>query len=59
MLGKRYSAFIVKSQVSGDNYWYLYSPIDGLLAFGLANESKTSTFVLEGRCGFGATKDCQ
>lgn len=59
ILGRQYSAFLVKSQVNDDNYWYLYSPIDGLLAFGLANKSETSTFILEGRCGFASKRNCR
>jgi hypothetical protein len=58
VLGRRYSAFLVKSQRNDDGYWYLYSPVDGLLAFGLKNATTSSAFILEGRCGFGAKKGC-
>lgn len=55
LFGDKYSGFIVQSHKGDDHYWYLLSPPDGLLAFGATGKSNTSTFILEGRCGFAAT----
>lgn len=54
LFGRKYTGFIVQSHKGDDNYWYLLSPLDGLLAFGALGKSNTSTFILEGKCGFAA-----
>ncbi|CAN7629475.1 hypothetical protein LJR164_004666 [Phenylobacterium sp. LjRoot164] len=59
MLGVKYSGFIVQSRQGSEDYWYLISPEKGMLAFGAIAKSNTSTFVLEGRCGFAAAYDCK
>lgn len=59
ILGKRYSGFHIFSRQRGDNYWYFFSPEDGLLAFGMKGKSGLeSTFILEGNCGFAAARKC-
>jgi hypothetical protein len=57
VLGEKYSTFLVQRQWSKGE-WYLFSPINGLLAFGVQTEEFNSTFILEGRCGFAATQTC-
>jgi hypothetical protein len=54
ILGRKYSGFLITRPSEKDGYWYIYSPRDGLVAFGLAGQSANSTFLIEGRCGFGA-----
>lgn len=59
LMGKTYSAYkIVYSDEEGE-MWYLYSKKRGLFSFGhSSNKSKSSTFLLEGKCGFAASFDC-
>ena len=60
LFGRNYSGFIVHSRLGDDNYWYLFSPLNGLLAFGALGELNTSsTFILEGECGFAAQNGCK
>jgi hypothetical protein len=54
LFGRKYSAFLIFRQDEAENYWYIYSPRDGLIAFGLLGKSANSTFLIDGRCGFGA-----
>jgi hypothetical protein len=49
-----YAGFLVERPEGDDVYWYLFSPSDGLLAFGLRGKAVASSFFLEGRCGFAA-----
>lgn len=59
VFGKKYSAFLIARQDKSDSYWYLYSPRDGLLAFGLTGQNVQSNFFIDGRCGFGAHESCR
>lgn len=54
VLDRKYSGLLISRESEMDDYWYIYSPRDGLIAFGLAGKSASSAFFIEGRCGFGA-----
>lgn len=59
LFGRAYSGFLVRSRQGVDEYWYLFSPTHGLLAFGAQNKTAASTFVLEGICGFASAEKCK
>ena len=59
IFGKKYITYVIRRKEGDDNYWYLFSQENGLLAFGEMDRSAISTFVLQGKCGFASSSRCK
>jgi hypothetical protein len=57
-LGRSFEAHMIRSERQGISFWYLVSPKDGLIAFGLGNEKEALQYWLVESCGLGASRSC-
>ena len=57
-LGVKYDVFVIMQEVQKGSLFYLYSEKGGLLALGGKGVDTSMVYLLESKCGYGASADC-